>query len=50
MGGKEKWNYLRRVEKFIEKSGLEDEKITDEELYGEFHRRELEKVWKKIHI
>ena len=48
MGGKERWNYLRRVEKIVGRLGIDDEKMTDEELYEEFHRRELERVWKEI--
>ena len=48
MGGKKKSGYLRRVEKILKRLGIEDQKMTDEELYEEFHRRELEKVWKEI--
>ena len=29
MGGKERWNYLRRMEKIVGKLGIEDEEITD---------------------
>ena len=48
MGGKERWNYLRRVEKVVDRLGIQDQKMTDRELYEEFHRRELQKVWKEI--
>ena len=40
---------MRRVEKITERLGIEDEKLRDEELHEEFHRRELEKVWERIH-
>ena len=36
MGGKERWSYLRRVEKITERLGIEDEKITDTELHGQY--------------
>ena len=49
MGGKEKWKYLRRVEKVVDRLGIQDQKMTDYQLYEEFHRRELERVWKEIH-
>ena len=48
IGGKERWNDLRRVEKIIERLGIEDEQMKDEELHEEFHRRELEKLWERI--
>ena len=41
MGGKKKSSYLRRVEKILQRLGIEDEKMMDEELFKEFHRREL---------
>ena len=49
IGGKKKSGYLRRVEKLIQRLGIQDQKVTDEELYKEFHRRGLERVWESIY-
>ena len=46
IGGKERWSYLRRVEKITERLGIEDEKITDTELHQQYP---LKMLWKRIH-
>ena len=45
IGGQEKWSCLRRVEKIIQKLGIEDENITDTELY---QQGQLRKLWNSI--
>ena len=46
MGGKERWSYLRRVEKITERLGIEDEKMRDQELH---QQGQLKMLWKRIH-
>ena len=48
MGGKQRWSHLRRVEEILGRLGIQDEEMTDGELYEQFHRRQLKKEWKRI--
>ena len=45
MGGKERWDYLRRVEKIVGRLGIQDEEITDTQLQQQYPLRML---WKRI--
>ena len=43
MGGKERWNYLRRVEKIVGRLGIQDEQITHTQLQQQYPLRMLQK-------
>ena len=45
MGGKERWDYLRRVEEIVGRLGIQDEQITHTQLQQQYPLRML---WKRI--
>ena len=43
MGGKERWDYLRRVEEIVGRLGIQDEQITYTQLQQQYPLRMLQK-------
>ena len=47
MGGKERWDYLRRVEEIVGRLGIQDEQITHTQLQQQYPLRMLSKRIRK---
>ena len=47
MGGKERWDYLRRVEEIVGRLGIQDEEITHTQLQQQYPLRMLSKRIRK---
>ena len=47
MGGKERWDYLRRVEEIVGRLGIQDEQITHTQLQQQYPLRMLQKRIRK---